>query len=51
VNISSALSSKKLNEFTKKGSGVYETENFDSAGNKIFVDIECGVSSINIERF
>ncbi|HEY7751105.1 MAG TPA: DUF5668 domain-containing protein [Ignavibacteriaceae bacterium] len=51
VNISSALSSKKLNEFTKKGSGVYETENFETAGNKIFVDIECGVSSINIERF
>jgi hypothetical protein len=51
VNISSALSSKQLKDFKKTDSGLYETENFESAENKIFITIDCGVSAISVERF
>jgi hypothetical protein len=46
-----ALSSKHFDEFKKLDSDNYVTENFDEAGNKILIDIECGVSSISVERY
>ena len=51
VNTNDALSSKKLDDFKKIESGHYRTENFESAQKKIYIDIECGVSSIRVERF
>lgn len=51
VNTSDALSSKKLDDFKKIDSGHYQTENFDSADKKIFIDIECGVSAISVKRY
>jgi hypothetical protein len=46
-----ALSSKHFNEFEKIDSDNFETENFKEAVNKIYIDIECGVSSISVERY
>lgn len=46
-----ALSSKKFKEFKKIDSDNYVTENFDEALNKIYVEIDCGVSSISVERY
>ncbi len=51
IVIDGALSSKHFDDFKKIDSDNYVTENFDEAANKIFVDIECGVSSISVERY
>ena len=45
------LSSKNIYEFIKIKSGLYRTEGFDDAEKKIFINIDCGVSSINIRRY
>ncbi|MBE0571520.1 MAG: hypothetical protein IH618_08265 [Ignavibacteriaceae bacterium] len=46
-----ALSSKHFSEFKKIDSDNYETENFEEAVNKVYIDIDCGVSSISVERY
>jgi len=46
-----ALSSKHFKEFEKIESDNYESENFKDAINKVYIDIECGVSSISVERY
>jgi hypothetical protein len=51
VKTDDVLSSKNLNGFTKIKSGLYKTDGFDEAGKKIFIEIDCGVSSINIGRY
>jgi hypothetical protein len=51
ILIDGALSSKHFEEFKKIDSDNYVTENFDEAANKIYIEIECGVSSISVERY
>jgi len=46
-----ALSSKHFDEFKKIDSDNYQTENFGEAVNKVYINIECGVSSISVERY
>jgi hypothetical protein len=46
-----ALSSKHFDEFEKIDSDNYETENFNSTQNKIYIEIDSGVSSISVERY
>jgi len=46
-----ALSSKHFSEFNKIDSDNYQTENFSEAANKVYINIECGVSSISVERY
>jgi hypothetical protein len=46
-----ALSSKHFSDFKKIDSDNFETENFNEAVNKVYIDIECGVSSISVERY
>ena len=46
-----ALSSKHFRDFKKIDSDNYQTENFDEATNKVFINIECGVSSISVDRY
>ncbi len=46
-----ALSSKHFKEFEKIESDHYESDNFNEAVNKVYIDIECGVSSISVERY
>lgn len=46
-----ALSSKHFNDFEKIDSDNYRTDNFDEAANKVYIEIDCGVSSISVERY
>jgi len=46
-----ALSSKHFSDFEKIDSDNYQTENFNEAANKVYIEIECGVSSISVERY
>lgn len=47
----SALSSKHIEGFEKSPSGVYRTENFETAKKHMFIDIESGLSSIKVHRY
>lgn len=51
VRTEDVLSSKNIYEFIKIKSGLYRTEGFNDAEKKIFIQIDCGVSSINIRRY
>ena len=46
-----ALSSKRFRDFEKIDSDNYETENFNGASNKVYIEIDCGVSSISVDRY
>jgi len=46
-----ALSSKHFSEFKKIDSDNYRTDNFDEAVNKVYINIDCGVSSISVDRY
>ena len=48
---SGSLSTKQFNEFEKINSDHYETENFTEAANKIYIEIESSVSSIDVEKY
>jgi hypothetical protein len=45
------LSSKNFNGFTRLNKGLYQTDNFDSAKNKIYIDIEAAVTSLKVRRY
>jgi hypothetical protein len=51
VKSESFLVSRDFEGFTKKGSGLYQSENYSSGKNKIYIDIQTAVSSITIERY
>ena len=46
-----ALSSKHFREFEKIDSDNFRTENFSEAVNKVYIEIDSGVSSISVERY
>jgi len=46
-----ALTSKNFDEFNKINSGLYRTSNFEDTENKIFIEVESGVSSISVKRY
>jgi len=45
------LSSRKLDGFDKISKGVYETPDFESAGQKITVKVDAAVSSFTVDRY
>ncbi len=49
--VDAVLSSKDFDGFKKVGSNKFRTENYDQSENKIFIELNCGVSSIDIERY
>ena len=51
ISTDGALSSKHFNEFEKINSDHFETANFGEAANKIYIDIDSGVSSISVDRY
>ncbi|MCH7773893.1 MAG: hypothetical protein IH784_05745 [Bacteroidetes bacterium] len=51
VKTDDVLSSKNIYGFIKIKSGLYRTAEFDEASKKIFIEIDCGVSSINVRRY
>jgi hypothetical protein len=46
-----SISSKDFRGFKKMSSGLYRTENFDTAKNKIYIRLDAGVSSIDVSRY
>jgi len=51
IVLDGALSSKHFTEFDKIDSDNYQTENFNEVQNKVYINIECGVSSISVDRY
>lgn len=51
INSKTGLASKNYNGFTENGSNRYRTDNFDSATKKIYLSIDAGVSSIDVNRY
>ena len=51
LRMDDVLSSKNIDGFKFIKSGLYRTEGFNEAKNKIFINIDCGVSSIKVYRY
>jgi hypothetical protein len=51
LRISTVLSGRDINGFEKIEHGHYQTENFESASNKIFINVDAAVSSYSITRY
>ncbi|MCP4551534.1 MAG: hypothetical protein GY834_05745 [Bacteroidetes bacterium] len=51
ISTETILSSKNFKEFTKLERGLYQTENFDDASNKVFINIEAAVTSLRVRRY
>jgi hypothetical protein len=50
IKAETPLSSKDFHGFTKVRSGVYQTEDFEQAAKKIYIDVHAGVSSLSVRR-
>ena len=51
IKSESFMISKEFDGFTKKGDGIYQTANFTSGKNKIFITIKTAISKIEINRY
>lgn len=51
IKMDGALNAKDFEGFTKSSSGAWKTDNFDTATNKIFLEIESGLSAVTVERY
>jgi len=51
INDEAALSSRNYEGFKKVDNDLYRSENFDKYPKKIYIDINCGVSSIDVKRY
>ena len=51
LDITAVLSGKQIPGFHKVSNGHYRTGNFDSAQNKIYLNVDAAVSSFRIERY
>lgn len=51
INSDAALSSKNYEGFNKINKDIYRTENFNTAKKKMYIEIDCGVSSIDVKKY
>ena len=51
IKSESFMISKEFDGFTKKGDGIYQTQNFKSGKNKIYLDVKTAISKIDIKRY
>ena len=51
IKSESFMISKEFDGFTKKGDGIYQTDNFITGKNKIFLTIKTAISKIEINRY
>ena len=51
VKSESFMISKEFDGFTKKGDGIYQTSNFTTGKNKIYLTIKTAISKIEINRY
>jgi hypothetical protein len=50
IRAETPLSSKNFRGFSKVSSGVYQTDGFENATRKIYIDVHAGVSSLSVKR-
>lgn len=51
IKTKTGLSTKEFNGFTKLSDGVYETPNYKTSTNKIFINLDGGLSSFEVDRY
>ena len=51
IKSESFMISKEFEGFTKKGDGIYQTENFAQGKNKIYLTVKTAISKIEINRY
>jgi hypothetical protein len=51
VRTNTILTGKTLTDFNKIDNKSYQTENFQSAGNKIYIHVDAAVSGLKVERY
>lgn len=51
IKSDAALSSRNYEGFTKLNNDIYRSVNFDKFSKKIYIDIDCGVSSIDVKTY
>ncbi len=51
LTTSTILSSKNFSGFTRIEKGLYQTDNYETAKNKVYIDIEAAVTSLRIRRY
>jgi len=51
IKTKTGLSTKDFNGFTKLSDGVYETPNYKTSTNKIFINLDGGLSSFEVDRY
>ena len=51
IKSDAALSSRNYEGFIKLNNDIYRSENFDKFSKKIYIDIDCGVSSIDVKTY
>lgn len=51
IKTSTGLSSKDFEDFDKKANGVYVSPNFDTAKNKIYINLKGGLSDFEVTRY
>lgn len=51
IKSDAALSSKNYEGFSKVSKDLYRSENFEKYSKKIYIDIDCGVSSIDVKKY
>jgi hypothetical protein len=51
IDLDGAMNSKNFSGFNKIDNGCWETSNFASAQKKIYIDLDSGLTSLNISRY
>ncbi|MFB0908895.1 MAG: hypothetical protein ACJAZY_001421 [Spirosomataceae bacterium] len=51
IDLSGAMNTKNFSGFNKIDNDRWETSNFDSAKKKIYIDLDSGLTSLNISRY
>lgn len=51
IKTDAALSSKNFKGFDKIKTDLYRTKNFDTAEKKLYIEIDCGISSIDVDTY
>ncbi|MCZ7611238.1 MAG: DUF5668 domain-containing protein [Ignavibacterium sp.] len=51
IKSDAALSSRNYEGFVKTSNDLYRTEDYEKYPKKIYIDIDCGVSSIDVKRY
>jgi hypothetical protein len=51
IKMDGALNAKDFDGFSKSGSGTWKTENFETGSNKIYLEINSGLSAVSVERY